>query len=416
VVLRYEFALPGAGGPLPVPIAWPEKDCRGETRVRVWSEAGAMPTAPADRHWLEQNLEEVPGRDSLPVLVLRSPRLGQPLTLSLGQEDGSRAVIERALVRVTIGDDGEQRFRISYRLAHLSGRRLDLELPAPLKRPLELSCTLDGVEVKPELLAADGGLSGRLIRLRLDPGLIKRPSVLELAYSLPPGQAALTVTLTPPRPRGEVGYPSRWSVTAPQTWVVLGPEPGPGSPLKWGRRQWLYAPSGGVSAAELEAWFSGGEAADGQAAPSLAAWREGDEPLRLTCLPRQTWLLCCSLLVNVGGLLLTRLLLSGRPRRAVLAWVLLGMLGLAAMLLAVLLPGLAAQVAYGCEPGLLVLAPIVLLQWLLHERSRRKVIFLASFSKPRAGSSLSRREPRPGEPSTVDAPQRVGGSSQERGK
>ena len=58
---------------------------------------------------------------------------------------------------------------------------------------------------------------------------------------------------------------------------------------------------------------------------------------------------------------------------------------------------------------------IVLLQWLLHERYRRQIIFLPSFSRSRSGSSLSRAEAaRAGEPSTVDAPARGPGSSVER--
>jgi hypothetical protein len=90
---------------------------------------------------------------------------------------------------------------------------------------------------------------------------------------------------------------------------------------------------------------------------------------------------------------------------------------LGGLALVVLAPALAGQVAYGCQPGLLVLLLFLLVQWLLHERYRRQIIFLPSFSRPRTGSSLSRAEAaRPnGEPSTVDAPPRTGqGSSAER--
>lgn len=413
--LEYEFTLPAAGEPIVVPLAHPETECSGETRVRVWSDAGALPSAPAD--WLEQNLEEVPDQPSLPVLVLRSPRLGQALTLPVTADDvTSRPLIERALVRVRVADDGEQRFHVSYRLGHLSGRHLDFEMPAPVQRLLRLTCVLDGHEVRPELLAADAGMTGRLIRLRLDPRLIKKPSVLEVSYHLTPVQTALTTTLLPPRVRGESGFPSRWSVLTPENWVILGPEPGPGSPLKWARRDGLYAPTSAVGAAELEAWF-GGEAVEAQAAPSLTAWREGEEAVRLTYLPRRSWLLSCSLLVGLGGLVLSRWVLSGKPRRAALAWVLLGLLGLGAMLMLVLMPALAAQIIYGCEPGVAVLLLFIVVQWLLHERSRRKVVFLPSFTRPKSGgSSLSRKElPRHGEPSTVDSLPRTG-SSQERSK
>ena len=73
-------------------------------------------------------------------------------------------------------------------------------------------------------------------------------------------------------------------------------------------------------------------------------------------------------------------------------------------------------VIYGCEPGLLVVLLVVAVQWALHQRYRRQVVFMPGFSRRKPGSSLSQpREPsraggshppsRPrGEPSTVDAP------------
>jgi hypothetical protein len=70
-------------------------------------------------------------------------------------------------------------------------------------------------------------------------------------------------------------------------------------------------------------------------------------------------------------------------------------------------PTLLAAVVYGCEPGAVVLVLFAGIQWLLHERYRRRVVFLPSFSRARTGSSNVRNgssaRPR-GEPSTVDAP------------
>jgi hypothetical protein len=413
VVVEYEFAVAEPNGPIAVPLARPEGDCRGETRVRVWSESGALPVPPRERDWVEQNLEAVPGRDRLPVLVLRSARLDGALTLrtSAARDGASRPLIERALVGVVVGGDGELSYHVRYRLGHLSGRQVDFELPAPASASA-LVCKLDGIPVNYERLPADANKADRLVRLRLDPQLIKRPSVLELRYRVDAAhvsQTTVTKILTPPHAVGETGYPTRWSIVTPDSWVVVGPEPGPGSPVSWSLRRWPYVPRAAASAADLEAWFSGAEApADAGAAPSLAPWREADEPLRLTHVPQRWWLIGCSLIVVVLGLVLTRMILSGRPRRTALAWVVIGLLVLGGLVLTVLMPALAAQAAYGCQPGLLVLALLVLAQWLLHERSRRKVIFLPSFSRPKQGSSLSRKEgARPhGEPSTVDAPRR----------
>ena len=65
-------------------------------------------------------------------------------------------------------------------------------------------------------------------------------------------------------------------------------------------------------------------------------------------------------------------------------------------------------IAYGCQPGAVVMLAVLGLQWLMHRRYRRQIVFLPSFSRSRAGSSLIRKTPsnlpQSGEPSTVDAP------------
>jgi hypothetical protein len=71
-------------------------------------------------------------------------------------------------------------------------------------------------------------------------------------------------------------------------------------------------------------------------------------------------------------------------------------------------PTMLCAIAYGCEPGAVVMLAVFGLQWLMHRRYRRQIVFLPSFSRSRAGSSLIHKSPsnRPhiGEPSTVDAP------------
>ena len=53
---------------------------------------------------------------------------------------------------------------------------------------------------------------------------------------------------------------------------------------------------------------------------------------------------------------------------------------------------------------ILVLAAILLLQWLLHQRYRRQMLFMPGFTRMRKGSSISQREAPVGrETSTIDA-------------
>jgi hypothetical protein len=85
---------------------------------------------------------------------------------------------------------------------------------------------------------------------------------------------------------------------------------------------------------------------------------------------------------------------------------------LALVVIGVFWPTLLAALLYGAQPGLVVLLAACLLQWLLQERNRRRIVFLPSFSRSRSGSSLVRgnkpssasKRKQHGEPSTVDEP------------
>ncbi len=204
-----------------MPLIVPENVTRGETRARVWGDAGLMPVG-ADG-WAEQNLEVVAGRNRLPSLVLRADRVDQPLALRLAEVEGGAAVLlERALVRVEVGADGRQLYRVGYRLLRAAGPALDLELPA-WAAAIGIKVTLDGRQLDPEL-------KGKTIRLRLSPGLVRKPAVLEVAYRLEPGRLPgppLTTTLQAPRlPDDLAGVPTRWQIALPPGQVVLAPEPG----------------------------------------------------------------------------------------------------------------------------------------------------------------------------------------------
>jgi hypothetical protein len=204
--------------------------------------------------------------------------------------------------------------------------------------------------------------------------------------------------------------PTCWQVVVPPSWMVLGPESGPGAERTWGRRGWLLAPR--LTGAAVEAGFEGSGEALGTGEAAVVCWRSGAEPVALTHVSQLAWLLACSLLLLVLGLGLYGL--GGARRSRGLALV-LALLALAIGAGAVLRPTVLSAIAYGCEPGACVLAVVLLAQWLLHERYRRQVVFLPSFSRSRPGSSLLRggavARPAPGEPSTVDVPRPAGSSA-----
>ena len=143
----------------------------------------------------------------------------------------------------------------------------------------------------------------------------------------------------------------------------------------------------------------------GHVPPSLVGWQTAVQPVRLTHAPQQLWLLTCSLVVLVVGLGLYFL-----PLSRALFWVVLGLVGLGVVGVGIGWPSLLPAFLYGCQPGLAVLGLVLGVQWLLHRRYRRQVVFMPGFTRLKQGSSLVRTRTGSsnrsrGEPSTIDAPQ-----------
>jgi hypothetical protein len=130
---------------------------------------------------------------------------------------------------------------------------------------------------------------------------------------------------------------------------------------------------------------------DGQSIPSVVCWRTSLTPLVLYHAPEQAWLLSCSLLVLVIGMGLYYAAAGGQRGRRRLFWGLLVMLGLSVAVIGLLWPGLLTALLYGGQPGLAVLLVVLAVQWLLHERYRRRIVFLPGFRRVATGSSMVRK-------------------------
>lgn len=407
-----------------LPLLTPEQSDRLETRVRVWTEAGRLPSAVPDE-WTEGHIEAVADRDRLPLMVLTSRRPLSTLALTLQREvKPSRVLIDRALVRVDLSQQGLQEYRVRYRLTRLSEPFLDLELPAALAS-LGLQVTLQGKAVEPLPLLADRpDLKGRLIRLKLAPELLREGAILECLYQLSSEATQTQPLSTPlylPRIRDDsLDFPTRWLILLPEKAVPLRPELGGFVPRSWKRSGWLFVPSVQCSVAELEQWLTeqpdaaveADEAAAEEPAPVLVLWRGSEPSLTLVLVPRQAWLIVCSATLVLVVLLVMRLLWShpeGRPSPWL--WPMLLALGTLVVLVGVFLPHLGLQMLYGIQPALVVLALLVPIGWVLAERKRRQVVFLANFR--RSTSSLAKAS---GETqgSTVDVPPRAASNALDR--
>jgi hypothetical protein len=448
LLLKYAFTIPNrpgrdGAGRAPafiVPLLMPEQTAQGEIKVRVVSEPGVLPEL-VSGPWEELPLEGVEGR-RLASLVLRGSRLDLPLSLRLSE--GAAGVLatvgaERVLIRVRVTELGQQRCQARFLINQVSTRYLDIELPVPLFTVTPI-IKLGGLDVPWGPVEAGGPRPAgnadpaRVARVHVGPRFVPKLQfgnervVLDVWYQLGPGQmparadgwaralGPLQTTLLSPRLCGHSGRASvRWEVNLPPDWLPLYQEGIFPSPQTWSWRGWLLAPRPTASAADLERWFLGSDglrasgfnpeviedAEADTAYPSLTSWRTDLEPLRITHTPQQPWLLACSLSVLAVGLGLYFL-----PLRRVLFWAVGLSLCLSAAVVGMFWPGILSYVLFGCEPGLIVLVLVILLQWLLYRRYRRQVVFMPGFTRLKAGSSLIRKSgssQQRAEPSTVDA-------------
>jgi hypothetical protein len=434
LILKYGTTLPAAKNgdePLrreaPVPLVAVTEATQTRTRVRIWAEPGSRVRSIAGA-WEEQALEIVPERDRLPSLVLSSQQPLQPLNLRIETSParaGAPAVLlDRALFQVQIKENGFQSYRLRFLVRQTSSAHLDLALPAP-PDAISLELLFDGVKVNfqaidnpPVVAAADADAAGSragpyMVRLSLPKQAQARPVALEVVYQLLPPPSGFGIPLQSVLQPASIpglltGLPVRWQVELPPDRVVL-PMDGDAS-WRWGRRGWLLAPRPAVNNADLERWFWGEgdpRAAlpddEGALVPSHVCWRTSLTPLVLVHVPQQGWLLVCSLLVLVIGLALGQAAFraaSSEGRGSRLVWVVLALLALAIATVGLAWPGLLTAVLFGAEPGLAVLMVLLAVQWLLHERYRRRVVFLPGFRRVKTGSSLARA----GRPEAATAP------------
>jgi hypothetical protein len=419
---------PRGGESLTVPLVVPAQATGGETKVRVWSDPGLVPLPSGAPPWDEQGIEEVKDRVRLPVLVLHAPKIDVPVVLRTAEQAPVYTVlVERALVRATLLENGGQNYRASFQLRQLAGPQLDIELPAPVPM-LNVQIALNHRKVTPDIVNEFGRQTdgGTIARLRLGPDLIRQTALLEVSYQLPPGRTGASPVrsiLQPPLLRGAPAtVPTRWQVSVPSTRVLIAPESAAGLERTWTRNRGLLAVRLQCTNADLEREFEetlpaelrGGNAqVDDPSAgtPALVCWQDALEPIDLTHAPRLAWLLVCSLGLLIPGL---GLYWSARPQlgdaghMAPWFWPILAVVTLMAAVGVLFWPTLFWAIIFGCEPGAVVLLGMVGFQWFMHQRYRRQIVFLPSFSRGRAGSSLLRKgnsqRPQHGEPSTVDAP------------
>jgi hypothetical protein len=412
LVLEYAFPFPQPANnqdPVNLPVVQVAEATRTENKVRVWTEPGILPIADQGL-WEEMPLEIVAGKNSLPSLVVRSGNMERPLQLRLTDLPAVRSastIIARALIQAAV-DDAVQIYRARFLVTELHDHRLEVALPFASAQ-LSLTVLVNGRRIQQHPL-----LDESRIELDLEP-FSSQPLVLEFRYRIPsellPERSLWRTRLfSPVFSRGVFVDRVRWQVAGPASWVMLLPGIGQSWDAQWTWQGGLLAPRPALSSADLDRWLGGPDASDNSveppadSAPELVFGQPALASLSVIHISQPIWVLACSLvvvIVSLGFVLAVRS--SWSP-----GWVLTGIggIGLIVLAAAILWPGIIPAIVFGAEPGAVVVLILLSGQWLIQQRHRRRVVFLPSFTRLKAGSSIIRTRPAtpPREPTTVDAP------------
>jgi hypothetical protein len=368
---------------------------RGQSKARIWYDAD-LAVSSASKDWKVGLPEIVSDRDSLPGLILTSgTEDAVPLNYQASPSPTAAVLVDRVLVRASIGDDGAQSFRTRFVLQRLADHRLELEFPVLLGRRSAIA-TLAGKRLPLTFLDASGREAeiGKTARLLVEPELYHQPVILEVAYQIDQQRldepSHWQIKLQPVLLRNAVLLGRvRWQVEAAYDMVPLLARDGFFREQRWGWRGWLWGPRPAASAADLDQWLQGGLAspAPDTVEPSFVCWKSSLGEMRLLLAPVRFWLLLCSLTVLLLFVLLAVLSLPGYLYGLVLACV-----ALLAGAAGILWPDLLGMVVFGCEPALIVVAVLLAVRWRVHQRYRQQMVFMPGFKHLKNGSSMTRKD------------------------
>jgi hypothetical protein len=416
VVLHYDLAVKDRR--LIVTPIWPADVSQKDVKLRVWAPAGVQTRLTDDTLqrgvWKERSIEVVPEKKHFPALVLVGYGANLPLALQI-QEAAANSLAaflaDRALIQVQMAEDGRQRVQARYLIGKLNADFVEVELPLPLSHFRDRPTFTLGKDSLSQWNVVDA--TGKVVRVQLHPDQAKLPAVLEINYTIPAEGMERTsfwrTTLHAPIFRSEVVIGQmRWQLSAPTPQIAgaLGRDVRPD--VQWGLQGWLPTPEPSVTAADLDGWLTGKEAAHPAGAVTFAFSHVGLQPETVYHLPRQWWLLGCSgifLIVALGTYL--------APLPRWVFWLLVGAFSLGVVAFAVLCPAASAPVLFGMQPGVVLLLVFIGVHLLLQEKYRRQLVFLPGFTRAKPNSTIVRSSSaakRPREASTVDAPPGAPGS------
>jgi len=377
---------------LPVGLFTPVRATRQETTARVWSAAsGRRLSAFTGAGWRELPPEPAADRDILPTFTLTAtgtPSLGVEWTEAT--DTGPSVVVDRALILAVLGEDGTAAVRGRFVLSRWPAGGIELAMPMDAVAV----AYADGKRLTAQPGPSSPDASKRTMRLLLPASKPDRAvTLLDVRYARATRRDGLGArVLVPPAIRAATyRTATRWHVVTPAGSVSLFPDAGWLPNTRWGWNGIGVGPTAGVATADLERWLAAGTTADAEPAESwtvpdggetTAAAQAAPAAVTVFLVPRVGWVAGVSAGAFLFGLLASRL-------RARWLGPLVALLGVGVAVGAAFAPQPAAQVIAAAQPGVVLLALMLLGSAAWRWYARRRIERLPSFRRSRGTTAAA---------------------------
>lgn len=350
--------------------------------VRCWCGAG-LRLESAVAGWMPTKLEPLPGAQVPPALELQGTDLEKPLLLTVHpvKEDPLPEInAERTLVEVRPLAQGQWAYRVRLWLNQVRSSQVRLLLAVSPQHVLLENAAIQRQSISGSQWQVEEAAPGQTrLALPMQPRWLSQPLLVEVCFQLKLPASSWRYELPAPLLEGRTRQGTirwRWETSGSEVPVWQGAGLVPERNWQW--LGWITPPMPTPLAQEMSQWIDPEPEAKRNTTVELPAYSfvqdAPQETLTVVQVSPLVWCGAGSLLVLVVGWLAWQRMVPSR-------W-LWGGLAVGLFLLCILgSETLLWALGYAVQPGLTVLAGLILFHWLRQQRWKRQIVMLPGFTR-----------------------------------